>query len=115
MTLYSLPVARCTSARPLREPPGTSSTPHVPDTVSQPSESVVRSGRSSGPAARAKRLGVDAPTPRNTVAATTSRLDNLIMRLLRRSRRPLVHVDERDRIDAAGVCLGQFYAGLKLS
>ena len=64
MTLYSLSVARCTKARPPREAPGTSSMPHVPEMVSQPSNSLVKSNRSSGPAGHAKRPAVDAHDPK---------------------------------------------------
>src|SRR5262245_11836525 len=46
MTLNSLSVARCTSARPALAAPGTSSVTHRPDTVSQPSIGLLRSSPS---------------------------------------------------------------------
>src|SRR5215470_18219377 len=87
MTLNLLFVARWTSAPPSREAPATSSRPHAPEMISQPSNSLVKSNRSSGPAGHAKRLAVDAHDPKNVVAAMMLRLDNPLMQLLHAARR----------------------------
>src|SRR6266446_8204502 len=82
ITLNLLFVARCTSVRPSREVPATSSRLHAPEMISHPSNSLVKSNRSSGPAGHAKRLAVVAHDPKSVVAAMILRLDNSPMQLL---------------------------------
>jgi len=77
--------------------------------ISQPSNSWVKSNRSSGPAGHAKRLAADAHDPKSVVAAMSLRLDNSLMPLLHSVRRFPAGGD-CDRGDAAGVRLTQFYA-----
>src|SRR5215831_21197870 len=81
ITLNLLLVARCTSARPSREAPATSSMPHAPEMICHPSKSLVKSNRSSGPAGHAKRLAADAHVPKSVVATMSLRLDNLMQLL----------------------------------
>src|SRR5437899_456811 len=78
MTLYSLSVARCTSARPFREAPGTSSTVHFPDIVSHPPSGLAKSNMSSGPADWAKQFPTDTDAPK-AVVVTNWRLEILII------------------------------------
>src|SRR5256885_1568358 len=78
MTLYSLSVARCTSARPFREAPGTSSTVHFRDIGSHPVSGLGKSNMSSGPADWAKRFPTDTDAPK-AVVVTNWRLEILII------------------------------------
>src|SRR5215470_19818764 len=75
MTLYSLSVARCTSARPPWEAPATSSVVQWPDSVSQPSKGLEKSNPSPNAADHATWSAADRPRPKAVLPATSWRLD----------------------------------------
>src|ERR1700732_2128948 len=79
ITLKALSLARCTSARPPCEAPGTPSMGHLPVTVSQPSNGRVKSKRRSDSAAQGRRRPIAMDTPKVAVAVMVSRRDRVVI------------------------------------